>query len=309
MKIFITGSSGFIGSHILPILQSKYSVHCMQSDLLDFNSVEKEIADFGPDLVVHLAARTEVEKSFYEQISFSEVNYVGTVNLIESASKLSNKPVFLFASTMEVYGWQPVSDSIQQDAAPDILPAFDENTIPNPNAPYAVAKFGCEKYLEYAKRALGLNYIIIRQTNSYGRKDNDFFVTEQIVSQMLNNSNECNLGYGNPYRNFIYIDDLLDAWIAVIDNKDKCINNIFTIGPDHPVQIKQHAENIANLLNWNGVINWNTKPKRHGEIYLLNSNNTKLTEFTGWFPKVDYITGLQKTIEVWKKKLQKDITP
>ena len=309
MKIFITGSSGFIGSHILPILQSKYLVHCMQSDLLDFNGVEKEIADFGPDLVIHLAARTEVEKSFYEQISFSEVNYVGTVNLIESASKLSNKPVFLFASTMEVYGWQPVSDLIQQDNAPDIIPAFDENTAPNPNAPYAVAKFGCEKYLEYAQRALGLNYIIVRQTNSYGRKDNNFFVTEQIISQMITNRNECNLGYGNPYRNFIYIDDLLDAWMAVIDNKDKCINNIFTIGPDCPVQIKEHAKNIAKLLEWTGVINWDTKPKRYGEIYLLNSNNTKLTKFTGWTPKVDYIVGLQKTIEVWKKKLQKDFAP
>jgi nucleoside-diphosphate-sugar epimerase len=303
MKIFLTGSSGFIGSHILPVLQDKYLVHCMKSDLLDFNSVENEIANFAPDLVVHLAARTEVEKSFYEQISFSEVNYVGTVNLIESASKLSKKPVFLFASTMEVYGWQPVSDLIQQGNPPFAIPAFDEETIPHPNAPYAVAKFGCEKYLEYAQRAHGLDYIIIRQTNSYGRKDNDFFVTEQIISQMITNDQECNLGYGSPYRNFIYIDDLLDAWFAVIDNKDKCINNIFTIGPDLPVQIKQHAENIAKLLNWNGVINWNTKPKRHGEIYLLNSNNDKLTKFTGWVPKIDYITGLQKTIAVWKKLL------
>jgi nucleoside-diphosphate-sugar epimerase len=179
----------------------------MKSDLLDFNSVENEIANFAPDLVVHLAARTEVEKSFYEQISFSEVNYVGTVNLIESASKLTKKPVFLFASTMEVYGWQPVSDLIQQGNPPDAIPAFNEKTIPHPNAPYAVAKFGCEKYLEYAQRAHGLDYIIIRQTNSYGRKDNDFFVTEQIISQMITNDQECNLGYGSPYRNFIYIDD------------------------------------------------------------------------------------------------------
>jgi nucleoside-diphosphate-sugar epimerase len=302
MKIFLTGSSGFIGSHIFPILQKKYSVHCMESDLLDFNSVAQEIAKFKPELIVHLAARTEVEKSFYEQTSFSEVNYVGTVNLIESASKLVNKPVFLFASTMEVYGWQPVSDLIQQGNVPVALPAFDEDTIPHPNAPYAVAKFACEKYLEYAQRAYGLSYIIIRQTNSYGRKDNNFFVTEQIINQMITNDAECNLGHGNPYRNFIYIDDLLDAWIAVIDNKDTCVNNIFTIGPDYPVQIKQHAENIAKLLEWNGVINWNTKPKRPGEIYLLNSGNAKLTKFTGWAPKVDYITGLEKTIEVWRKK-------
>lgn len=303
MKIFITGSSGFIGSHILPTLQEKYTVHCMQSDLLDFNKVEEELVAFKPDLIVHLAARTEVEKSFYEQISFSEVNYVGTVNLIESACKLDTVPTIVFASTMEVYGWQPVSDQIQQGNIPEVIPAFDETTVPNPNAPYAVAKFGCEKYLEYAHRAHGLGYIIIRQTNSYGRKDNDFFVTEQIISQMLSNKTECNLGYGTPFRNFIYIDDLIDAWITVIDNKDVCKNNIFTIGPNYPVQIKKLAETIAEMLNWTGTINWNTKPKRHGEIYLLNSSNQKLTNLTGWEPKVDFITGLTKTVNFWKNKL------
>ena len=146
MKIFITGWNGFIGSHLTPLLEEQYQVYTMQSDLLDFVAVEKEIINVKPDVIVHLAARTEVEKSFYEQITFSQVNYVGTVNLIESACKLQNKPYFVFASTMEVYGWQPVSDLIKQGNTPKVIPAFDENTIPNPNAPYAVAKFGYEKY-------------------------------------------------------------------------------------------------------------------------------------------------------------------
>lgn len=303
MKIFITGGSGFIGSHLIPLLNKKFEVHSMSSDLLNFQDVEQEIKLVNPDIVVHLAARTEVEKSFYEQISFSEVNYVGTVNLIESASKLQNKPYFVFASTMEVYGWQSVSDLIKQGNVPDTIPAFDELTIPNPNAPYAVAKYGCEKYLEYAHRAYGIDYAIIRQTNSYGRKDNDFFVTEQIISQMLSNPNECNLGYGSPYRNFIYIDDLLDAWMAIINNRSSCANNVFTLGPNEPIQIRQHATTIAKLLNWQGQINWNTKPKRHGEIFLLNSTNTKLTQLSGWSPKVNYIDGLTKTISFWKSKL------
>ena len=306
MKIFLTGSSGFIGSHLLPILNQAHSIHCMTSNLLDFKSVEQEIQQANPDIVVHLAARTEVEKSFYEQISFSQTNYVGTVNLIESAAKLPQLPYFVFASTMEVYGWQPVSDLIQNGHVPDTLPAFDEQTVPNPNAPYAVAKFGCEKYLEYAQRAYGLDYAIIRQTNSYGRKDNDFFVTEQIISQMLKNPDQCDLGYGTPYRNFIYIDDLLSAWQTVINNRSTCKNQIFTLGPDQPIQIKQHAQNIAKLLNWNGTINWNTKPRRHGEIYLLNSNSTKLSTLTGWTPQVSYTDGLIRTIEVWKNIVKKE---
>jgi nucleoside-diphosphate-sugar epimerase len=300
MKILLTGSSGFIGQALSPKLNNLGELHHLTSDLLDYNAVQQEVAAVEPDIIVHLAARTEVEKSFYEQITFSEVNYVGTVNLIESAVKLKNKPYFVFASTMEVYGWQPISDLIQNNQTPSLI-AFDELTTPNPNAPYAVAKLACEKYIEYAQRAHNLEYAIIRQTNAYGRHDNDFFVTEQIISQMLKNPDECNLGYSKPYRNFIHIDDLLGAWETVITNKDKCKNNTFTLGPDYPVTIKQHAENIAKLLGWKGNINWNTKPKRHGEIYLLNSNSNKLTSLTGWTPKISYTEGLIKTIAVWKK--------
>jgi UDP-glucuronate 4-epimerase len=303
MKILMTGSSGFIGTHLTARLEKDYELYHLKNDLLSFEDVEHEVLTQKPDIIVHLAARTEVEKSFYEQVTFSQINYVGTVNLIEAACKLDNKPYFVFASTMEVYGWQPISDLIKEGKEVKSLPAFDEDTIPHPNAPYAVAKLACEKYLEYAHRAQGLDYAFIRQTNAYGRKDNDFFVTEQIVSQMLKNPDEINLGYAEPYRNFIYIDDLLDAWTTVITNRDKCANNMFTIGPDQPIQISQHVTNIASLIGWTGKVNWNTKPKRHGEIYLLNSNSNKLTHLTGWRPKVSYWQGLKETVNHWKSVL------
>ena len=86
MKLLLTGSSGFIGSHLTPDLQKNFELFHLKSDLLDHKKVQDEVASISPDIIVHLAARTEVEKSFYEQTSFSEVNYVGTVNLIEAAS-------------------------------------------------------------------------------------------------------------------------------------------------------------------------------------------------------------------------------
>jgi len=209
-------------------------------------------------------------------------------------------PYFVFASTMEVYGWQPISDEVEVTGTYVNSVAFDENTIPHPNAPYAVAKYGCEKYLEYAERAYGLNWASFRQTNAYGRKDNDFFVTEQIISQMLK-GDTCNLGYSEPYRNFIYIEDLLDAWMAVITNGDKVKGNIFTIGPDDPRKIRHCAEYIAEKLDWNGQINWDTKDPRHGEIWWLNSNHNKITEVTGWAPKITYEEGIDRTIHHWKQ--------
>lgn len=302
MRILLTGSSGFIGSHITPLLEKEHELHHLKSDLLDYKAVQLEVVSVSPDVIVHLAARTEVEQSFYEQITFSEVNYVGTVNLIEAAARVKNLKNFVFASTMEVYGWQPISDIVRDGKVPEVFEAFDENTQPNPNAPYAVAKYGCEKYLEYAYRCYGLPFTAIRQTNSYGRKDNEFFVTEQIISQMLDNPNEANFGYGEPYRNFIFISDLLNAWMTVIENPEKVQGKIFTIGPNAPIKIKDYAQKIADKLNWKGKINWDTKLFRPGEIYWLNSNHNLITATTGWKPVVSLDEGLDQTIEIWKQK-------
>lgn len=301
----MTGASGFIGSHFTESLKKDHEIYSMQSDLLNHQSVRQELFDFDPDVIVHFGARTEVERSFYEQITFSEINYVGTVNLIEAATKLNKLKNFVFASTMEVYGWQPISDVIkEQGFIDDIIPSFDEHTIPNPNAPYAVAKYGCEKYLEYAHRCLNLPFTAIRQTNTYGRKKNDFFVVEQIITQMLRNPDVARLGYATPYRNFLYIDDLLEIWRTVIENPDKVNDGrIFTVGPDNPIQIKDLADIIAKKLNWKGEIRWNSKPERPGEIYLLNSNHNLVTELTGWEPKVELDEGLDRTITHWKQEL------
>ena len=120
---------------------------------------------------------------------------------------------------------------------------------------------------------------------------------------MLQNPNEINMGYAKPWRNFIYVEDLIDAWMAVIDNWN-IVNTgkIFTIGPDNAISIQNYVEKIAKRLNWQGKINWNKQPNRDGEIYWLNSNHNLITKLLGWEPKFSLDEGLCKTIEIWKSK-------
>ena len=87
MKILLTGVNGFVGSHLAPKLNELGDVYSFKSDLRDFKSTSEEIKKADPNIIVHLAARTEVETSFYDQLDFTAVNYLGTQNLIETAKE------------------------------------------------------------------------------------------------------------------------------------------------------------------------------------------------------------------------------
>lgn len=308
-KIFITGVNGFIGKYLAKRLHDDgFEIHgltqdaivipnmeyvtCHQGDLTEFDKIGEILKEVNPNFIIHLAARTEVEKSFYDPINFQTVNYDGTVNLIEKSKDLPNLELFVFSSTMETYGAVPKSE----------WHPFTEETKQYPNAPYAVAKIGCEYYLEYAKRAYNFPFTILRQTNSYGRWDNDFFVVEQIINQMLHNPEEASFGYREPYRNFLYIDDLINLYSTILKNVDLAKGEIFCTGPDNAIQIGKLAEIIASKLGWTGKINWGTKPKRVGEIYYLNSTPEKAKRILGWEPTTLLSEGLDKTILIWKDK-------
>jgi nucleoside-diphosphate-sugar epimerase len=125
MKILITGLSGFIGGYLNKRFNSKYEIYDLGCNLLEFDKVKDRLHEVNPDFIIHLAARTEVEKSFYEQTTFSQINYTGTVNLIESSKDLSNLKLCIFSSTMETYGWQPESDLIKEHKHVGI-PVFNE---------------------------------------------------------------------------------------------------------------------------------------------------------------------------------------
>ena len=120
-----------------------------------------------------------------------------------------------------------------------------------------------------------------------------------MLIQMLK-GNSCKLGYKTPYRNFIYIEDLLDLYEVVLENSEKSKKQIFCIGPDNALRIDELADKISKKLNWEGEIIWGTKPARPGEIYYLNSTNEHVKKILGWEPKVDLDTGLNKTIEALK---------
>ena len=291
MRILLTGASGFIGQALtagldhdiipLHLISKRGGVH---GDLRVRSDMDRAVKQSRPDAVIHLAAKTEVAWSFDDYSDVSTVNYVGTVHLAEAVARYAPDAHLIFASTMETYGrqetWEP----------------FTEETPQNPCAPYAVAKVAAEKYISYLEQTAGLQATILRQTNTYGRTDNDFFVVERIITQMLAGQ-KIRLGNPDPIRNFLHISDLVELYRTVLSSDLR--GETFVTGPDNPYTIRNLALLIADLVDWDGNIEWNTQPPRPGEVFYLNSRPDKARELLGWEPKVNIVDGLTRTISAW----------
>jgi len=314
-KVFITGVSGFIGcelahrcveegytvaglirqhpQHNEAVESLKGKILLYEGDLRDSTRLSNIIREFNPEYVAHLGALTRVSYSFSHEEETMDVNLGGTVRLVNALKKYgTNLKKFIFASSMETYGHQEKHEP------------FDENTPFGVGSPYGVWKIACDYYLRQQWYANRFPCIILRQTNTYGRKYDNYFVVEAFITDMLRNPDVVNFGDPRPVRNFIYIDDLIDLYITLFESDNpELFGKAFTIGPPNGISIKELADLIAKKLNWNGRINWFTREIRSGEIFYLNSKHDLITELTGWKPKVSLDEGLDRTITYWKKKL------
>lgn len=308
MRILITGISGFIGQHLAEqLIADGHEVHGLYehpesraknphvshsrqhvANLTNHEAIETVIKTVQPEAVLHLASRSEVALSFRNYIEVTNVNYVAVVNLAEACRQHApDLKAFVMASTMETYGNAFVFTGER---------AFTEDTLQFPMAPYAVAKLACERYLAYMGYAYQFPYVILRQTNTYGRRDNSFFIVERIISQMVA-GNEVNLGVGWPVRNFLFIDDLVDFYRVLLDRLP--VGETFVTGPDNALTISQLVDVIAAKMDWHGTVNWDTVPARAAEVPYLNSDPAKARELLGWQPQVSLDEGLDRTIAIW----------
>jgi len=321
VKVFITGLTGFIGSYLAEaLLQDGHEVAGLMrqtnrlnfpsvkrlagrvefhyGSLLDYHAVRVALREARPDFIIHLGAITPVAYSFQHPHEVTETNYLGTINMAEAALiECPNLKKFIFASSMETYGFQTKRTP------------FVETDELHPACPYAVAKVASEKYLQYLFYAHQFPAVSIRQTNCYGRKENDYFIVEAIITQMLKGG-DVNLGDPRPVRNFLFIDDLVALYRHLLAADTSIDGEVFNTGPANGVTIAALAELCAKATGWEGKINWNTRPRRPGEIFYLDSHNTKVYNATAnagvlgaWDARVSLKDGLARTVDIWRANL------
>jgi dTDP-glucose 4,6-dehydratase len=306
VKVLVTGGTGFIANELLMRLQKNgYDVYNLErysagrfsqqkefptvfGDIGEAASVKNILRELQPEILVHFAALTSVAYSYEHPIEVINTNLIGTINLAEACrTEVKNFKKMIFTSSVESYKDTP---GVLQD---------EEKTPQEPDSPYGVSKVAAEKYLLYLFRNRDFPVFILRQSNAYGRKKDANFVVETIISQMLRGG-PVNLGSPDPVRDFIYVSDLTDFHMKLIESEIQS-GHVFNVGTSKPTSIKELSSLIATETGYEGRLNWNAKPPRPREIKWLVMDNQKAKTTLHWAPKIELREGIKKTIEGWQK--------
>jgi len=294
-KILVTGYDGFIGSHLTDKLLNEYQVIGLSNNKKgkkEIQQIKKDIRKISIydipkniDCIIHLAAITDVAFCQDHPLDCYDVNVLGTQKLLEIARKINSK--FIFLSTSHVYG------------IPTKLP-ISENHPRHPTSIYAGSKLAAEIICESYATSYGMNISIIRLFSVYGPKSPPHLVIQKIISQLMKN-NTIRLGNLSPKRDFIYIDDVIQA-IQLVLKKSKTFN-VYNVGSEKNYSILQVCEIIKKLTQRDFKIKSIKSLSRKVEIDKVVSNSTKIKKL-GWKPKTSIQKGLKKTFEYYVSQLK-----
>ena len=278
MRIIVTGSKGFVGSKLVPGLkQNNHDVVELDisegNDITDWDQL-KSNSHF--DCVIHLACLTYVPDSYEIPKDFYRVNILGTLNMLELC-RLNNAKM-IFASSY-VYG------------VPDYLP-IDENHPVKAFNPYAQSKLIGEQLCQGYHRDFNVPVIIFRPFNIYGKNQKEDFLIPSILKQA--SSGTVLLKDSRPKRDYIYIDDIVDAYIIAIERKlnDFEVYNLGT-GQSHSIEIitelvQKYFKRKLNVLF--------TNEYRENEVLNTVADVSKAEKVLQWKPKVLLEEGIRRII-------------
>ncbi len=303
-KVLVTGGCGFIGSHIVDRLvelgADVYIVDNLESGKLDNISqhsgkvrfFEKDIKDDNfisqilkeVDYLCHQAALRSVPKSVDQPLEYHEVNVTATLKLFLKAKEFGIKRV-VFASSSSVYG-----DRVDFPEK--------ETDFPMPVSPYACTKLLIENYAYMFKKLYNFDIVSLRYFNVFGPRqslENEYaVVVPKFINSILNNQKPPIYGDGNQERDFTYVQNVVDANIAAL-TKENIGGEVFNVALGVPYSVNQLFNFLKEIVS--SDITPTYLPKRQGDVYKTCADITKLKDILGVVPRVDFKSGLQKTVD------------
>jgi UDP-glucose 4-epimerase len=313
MKAMVTGGAGFIGSTLVDRLLAegwrvdavddlsngglgnlanarsqpdrKFSFH--RIDVASPGVIDL-IAHRRPDVVFHLAAQADVRVSVARPVFDATVNILGTLNICEGSLAAGVSKVVFAASGGTLYG------------SPDELPVR-EGQPQTPESPYGVAKKAAGDYLYYYRQVRGLEYTALALANVYGPRQDphgEAGVVSIFAGKLLSHERPVIFGDGSQTRDFVYVDDVVDAFVRAVDKGGDLLMNI---GTGVETSVQQLFDVMAKLAGFKQQARY--EPPRTGDVLRSALDPSRAGIHLGWQPWTSLEEGVARTLEHFKGQL------
>ena len=305
-KILVTGSEGFIGSHLVETLvREGYSVRAFvlynsfnswgwldtlpadirqeldvfTGDIRDPYGVKKAVS--GCDAVLHLAALIAIPYSYHSPDTYVDTNVKGTLNVLQAVRELGVSKM-VHTSTSEVYG------------TARFVPITEEHPLQG-QSPYSASKIGADQMAYSFYASFGTPVLTLRPFNTYGPRQSARAVIPTIITQLAQGKDRIRLGAVHPTRDFNYVQDTARGFLAAL-RAEAGIGETINIGSNYEVSVGRTAELIAELMGKTITIESDEQRLRpkDSEVERLWADNQKALHLLGWQPEFAGLEGFKK---------------
>lgn len=305
MNVLVTGGAGFIGSHIVDQFVREGHRVSVIDDLSTGKRkqvhreavfyklnvcdprIERVFLKERPVVIVHMAAQVNVRKSTEDPVFDTEVNIIGTLQLLKLAVRHGARKILFASSGGTVYGEQ------------ETFPASEAHPT-RPLSPYGISKLTCEYYLEYYRRVAGLKYVALRLANIYGPRQNadgEAGVVAIFTQNMLKGEQPRINGNGFQTRDYVYVGDVVEAVREVFVQP---VEGIFNVGTGTETTVNEIFARLKELTN--SPCQEIHGPAKKGEQLRSVLDASKLEKETAWAPAVSLSEGLDETVKFFQQQ-------
>ena len=295
MHALVTGSAGFVGRHLLPRLRAAgFEVvgTDLELDVANASAVASKVAELRPEAIVHLAALSSVAASRQKTELAYRVNYLGARSILEAAARAAPEARVLLVGSAEEYG----------SAEPGSLP-FTEATPLRPGSPYARTKAAADLLgATYAER--GLEVVRVRPFNHAGPGQSDTFVLASFARQVAEIESRrrepvLEVGNLNSVRDFLDIEDVIEAYLALLDRGVPA--GVYNVASGKGAPLGDHLDALLALASLHPAIEVDPERLRPADFSVGDAG--RLREATAWEPRILLSRTLEQVLEYWRKQV------